>query len=127
MHPGADIASVCTAAGDRVPGPRSLALLSPVRFPWREAVDAIEEVGSIDSYALSMELSREGLVCGPSSGLNLKGGSALPCPYSVTDKYRSLSIHRQAEISRNVGSARRGRRQYSLCLSVLRSAVSIYQ
>ncbi|KAL0254268.1 hypothetical protein SLS55_009742 [Diplodia seriata] len=33
----------------------------------------MEEVGSTDSYALSLALSREGLVCGPSSGFNLQG------------------------------------------------------
>jgi cysteine synthase A len=64
---------VCTAAGDRVPGPRSLALLKPVEFPWREAVDAIEEVNSYDSFSLSLDLCREGIVCGPSSGFNLQG------------------------------------------------------
>ena len=36
-------------------------------------MDAIESVGSIDSYRLSMSLSREGLICGPSSGMALKG------------------------------------------------------
>lgn len=64
---------VCTAAGDRVPGPRSYALMSPVTFPWRNAIDAMEEVGSKESYTLSLALSREGLVCGPSSGFNLQG------------------------------------------------------
>lgn len=65
--------SVCTAAGDRVPGPRSYALLGPVTFPWRASVDHVEEVGSYESYRLSLELCRNGLVCGPSSGFNLKG------------------------------------------------------
>lgn len=64
---------VCTAAGDRVPGPRSFALLSPVEFPWRDSVDAIEEVGSKDSFTLSLNLCREGLIAGPSSGFNLQG------------------------------------------------------
>lgn len=64
---------VCTAAGDRVPGPRSFALLAPVEFPWKSSVDCIEEVGSHDSYSLSLDLCREGIVCGPSSGFNLKG------------------------------------------------------
>ncbi|KAI8244678.1 Cysteine synthase B [Colletotrichum sp. SAR 10_96] len=64
---------VCTAAGDRVPGPRSYALLQPVEFPWRAAVDHIEHVGSHDSYSYSLNLTREGIVCGPSSGFNLKG------------------------------------------------------
>jgi cysteine synthase A len=64
---------VCTAPGDRVPGPRSYALMRPVEFPWKEAVDTIEEVGSQHSYTLSLKLCREGLVCGPSSGFNLQG------------------------------------------------------
>ncbi|KAI3553351.1 cysteine synthase A [Colletotrichum abscissum] len=64
---------VCTAAGDRVPGPRSLALLAPVNFPWKSAVDHIEEVASHPSYSLSLELCRNGIVCGPSSGFNLQG------------------------------------------------------
>lgn len=64
---------VCTAAGDRVPGPRSYALLSPVEFPWRKAIDVVEEVGSLDSFRLSLELIREGILCGPSSGFNLQG------------------------------------------------------
>jgi hypothetical protein len=64
---------VCTAPGDRVPGPRSHALLAPVQFPWKSSVDHIEEVGSHDSFSLSLSLCREGLVCGPSSGFNLKG------------------------------------------------------
>lgn len=64
---------VCTAAGDRVPGPRSFALMAPVEFPWRAAVDVIEEVNSFDSFSWSLDLCREGIVCGPSSGFNLKG------------------------------------------------------
>jgi cysteine synthase/rhodanese-related sulfurtransferase len=64
---------ICTAAGQRVPGPRSRALMAPVLFPWKDAVDAVEEVGEEPSYRLSMQLSREGLVCGPSSGFNLQG------------------------------------------------------
>ncbi|KAF7512344.1 hypothetical protein GJ744_001912 [Endocarpon pusillum] len=64
---------VCTAPGDRGPGPRSFVLLAPVHFPWRGAVDVAEEVGSRDSYRMSMLLSRQGIVCGPSSGFNLQG------------------------------------------------------
>ncbi|KAL2832460.1 tryptophan synthase beta subunit-like PLP-dependent enzyme [Aspergillus cavernicola] len=64
---------VCTAPGDRVPGPRSFALMKPVEFPWKEAVDTIEEVNSYDSFSLSLDLCREGIVCGPSSGFNLAG------------------------------------------------------
>jgi cysteine synthase len=65
--------SVCTAPGDRVPGPRSYALLAPVEFPWRDAVDHVEHIGSHDSFTLSLKLCRNGIVCGPSSGFNLQG------------------------------------------------------
>ncbi|KAL1636997.1 hypothetical protein SLS58_009523 [Diplodia intermedia] len=58
---------------DKKQSPRSYALMSPVTFPWRGAIDTLEEVGSTESYALSLALSREGLVCGPSSGFNLQG------------------------------------------------------
>jgi cysteine synthase A len=47
--------------------------MRPVEFPWKDAVDTIEEVGSLESYTLSLNLCREGLVCGPSSGFNLQG------------------------------------------------------
>ncbi|KAF4944568.1 hypothetical protein FSARC_14639 [Fusarium sarcochroum] len=64
---------VCTAPGDRVPGPRSFALMAPVQFPWKRAIDHIEEVDSHNSFSMSLDLCRNGIVCGPSSGFNLKG------------------------------------------------------
>ncbi|KAF4624027.1 hypothetical protein G7Y89_g14149 [Cudoniella acicularis] len=42
-------------------------------FPWRETIDSFETVASVDSYDLSMQMSREGLICGPSSGEALCG------------------------------------------------------
>ena len=56
-----------------MPGPRSFALLAPVEFPWKSSVDHIEHVGSPDSFKLSLDLCRQGIVCGPSSGFNLAG------------------------------------------------------
>lgn len=47
--------------------------MNEVPFPYKTAVDDLEEVNSMDSYSLSMELTRQGIVCGPSSGLTLKG------------------------------------------------------
>jgi hypothetical protein len=70
--PSVYVVAVCTAAGDRVPGPRAKALLSPM-FPWSKCVDTVEEVASPISFKNSLELSREGIICGPSSGLNLQG------------------------------------------------------
>ena len=90
---------MCTAPGDRVPGPRSFALMSPVLFPWREAVDTIEEVGALDSYTLSMKLSREGLVCWPSSGFNLQGTTPLVfryCDLMVAGLYNFLEKRKSA-------------------------------
>jgi hypothetical protein len=65
--------SVCNATGDPIPGPRPFSLFASVKFPWSKVTDAIEEVDSAQSYRLSMQLSREGLICGPSSGMALQG------------------------------------------------------
>lgn len=67
------VVGVCNANGDPVPGPRPFQLFESVKFPWKNVVDAIEHISSNDSYYLSMRLSREGLICGPSSGMTLKG------------------------------------------------------
>ena len=49
-------------------------LLEPVTwFPWREAVHCIEEAAPFESYEKSLELCRNGLLVGPSSGLTLLG------------------------------------------------------
>lgn len=48
-------------------------LLGPVEFPWRDAVDGIEEIGSFVSFEKSLELCRSGILVGPSSGLALLG------------------------------------------------------
>ncbi|KAJ7724065.1 tryptophan synthase beta subunit-like PLP-dependent enzyme [Mycena maculata] len=64
---------VATAPEDRVPGPRSLNVLRDIEFPWKDAHDVVEEVGSFEAYEKSMELSRHGLLVGPSSGLALVG------------------------------------------------------
>lgn len=56
-----------------MPGPRSYSLVVPMEFPWRDAVDAIEEIGSSEAYEKSLELSRSGLLVGPSSGMALVG------------------------------------------------------
>jgi rhodanese-related sulfurtransferase len=64
---------VFTAPGDRVPGPRPIDLIQSVDLPWKEVIDREEHVNSYDSYAMSLKLCREGILCGPSSGLALKG------------------------------------------------------
>ncbi|CAE6483475.1 unnamed protein product [Rhizoctonia solani] len=64
---------VFTAPGDRVPGPRPIDLVQTVDLPWQEVIDAAEHVLSKDSYRISLELCRQGLLVGPSSGLSLQG------------------------------------------------------
>ena len=73
LNPHVHRVGVTTQPGDRVPGPRSEALLAPVIFPWRDSIDAMEWVGSKDAYTLSLKLCRNGLLVGPSSGFNLQG------------------------------------------------------
>ncbi|KAH7563617.1 hypothetical protein BM1_00664 [Bipolaris maydis] len=65
--------SVFNIAGDPVPGPRYYEGFQSSPFPWQQAIDARVEVSSVESYRMSMKLSREGLICGPSSGEALQG------------------------------------------------------
>ncbi len=56
-----------------VPGVRTEKLLRLVGFDWRSHVEFIERVETGESYRLSMEMSRAGILAGPSSGLALCG------------------------------------------------------
>ncbi|KAH7870581.1 cysteine synthase-like protein B [Lentinula edodes] len=60
---------VCTAPGDLVHGPRNLSLVGDIPFPWQDTVDVLEEASTFESFAASLQLCRNGLLCGPSSGL----------------------------------------------------------
>ncbi|KKY16046.1 putative cysteine synthase [Phaeomoniella chlamydospora] len=71
--PSATVIGVCNSLGDAIPGPRPLSLFDKIAFPWKQVTDAVQEVNSADSYRLSMAMSREGIICGPSSGMALKG------------------------------------------------------
>ncbi|KAG5636619.1 hypothetical protein H0H81_007387 [Sphagnurus paluster] len=74
LKPSVTSVGVLTAPNDRVPGPRNFNMLVPVvEFPWREAMDVMEEVDSFCSYERSLELCRNGILVGPSSGLALTG------------------------------------------------------
>jgi cysteine synthase len=66
-------ASVFNVFGDPTPGPRHFLGFNSCGFPWKDTVDAFVEVASADSYRMSMQLSREGLIAGPSSGEALRG------------------------------------------------------
>ncbi|KAJ7835558.1 tryptophan synthase beta subunit-like PLP-dependent enzyme [Mycena olivaceomarginata] len=67
---------VFTAPGDKVPGPRPIDLVPPpadMDLPWKDVIDEAESATSLDSYQASLELCRQGLLVGPSSGLALTG------------------------------------------------------
>jgi cysteine synthase len=67
------VVGVMRAPDQYVPGVRTDKLLKLVGFDWQKHVDSIERVDTAVSYQLSMELSRQGIVVGPSSGLALAG------------------------------------------------------
>ncbi|KAL7628064.1 hypothetical protein AAE478_002260 [Parahypoxylon ruwenzoriense] len=71
--PSVKVVGVFNVFGDPTPGPRHLEGFCTCGFPWKDTVDALEEIPSVDSYRMSMRLSREGLICGPSSGEALCG------------------------------------------------------
>jgi len=56
-----------------VPGVRTPNLLKEIAFDWKKYVDHIEEIGTTESFKLSLELCRAGLMVGPSSGFALAG------------------------------------------------------
>jgi len=66
------VGSIC-APNQAVPGVRSLARLDDIEFEWEPAADALIEVGTKESFRLSMRLCRAGLMAGPSSGFTLAG------------------------------------------------------
>lgn len=73
QKPSVKVLGVCNDEADIIPGPRELPMHGTSPFPWKEVVDFTESVSSLESYRLSLKLSREGLISGPSSGMNLKG------------------------------------------------------
>ncbi|KAJ6463181.1 cysteine synthase [Mycena vulgaris] len=76
VNPNIVNVGVFTAAGDKVPGPRPIDLVPPpadMDLPWKDVIDEAEFATSLDSYQASMDLCRQGLLVGPSSGLALTG------------------------------------------------------
>ncbi|KAF4850439.1 Cysteine synthase B [Colletotrichum siamense] len=71
--PSVKVLGVFNKFGDPTPGPRHFHGFHTSGFPWQGTVDSRIEVSSVDSYRMSMRLSREGLICGPSSGEALHG------------------------------------------------------
>ncbi|KAJ6784347.1 hypothetical protein PWT90_06166 [Aphanocladium album] len=73
QKPSVKVLGVCNAVNDPVPGPRPAPLMECSQFPWRETVDQVISVSSKASFAASLELSRQGIAAGPSSGMALQG------------------------------------------------------
>ncbi|KAF7289344.1 Cysteine synthase B [Mycena indigotica] len=76
MKPDIVNVGVFIAPGDKVPGPRPMDLMSlpaEMDLPWKDVIDTAEFATSFDSYRTSLDLCRQGLLVGPSSGLALVG------------------------------------------------------
>jgi len=73
VRAGVTIVGAICAPGSAVPGLRSEAAMRDVTHPWRESADAIVEVGTRESFKKSLELCRNGIMAGPSSGFALAG------------------------------------------------------
>lgn len=56
-----------------VPGVRTKNLLNMSNFSWQDYTDSLQEVDTFSSYKYSLDLTRLGILAGPSSGLNLSG------------------------------------------------------
>jgi len=67
------IVGVMREDANYVPGVRTEGLLELIDFDWRAQVDHIEKITTAESYRKSMQLSRSGIIVGPSSGFALCG------------------------------------------------------
>ncbi len=66
------VGCIC-APNEAVPGVRSRRGLEEIEFDWEAAADSIVEVGTKESFRLSLRLCQAGLMAGPSSGFALAG------------------------------------------------------
>lgn len=71
--PSIQVVGVLREQNSYVPGVRTKGLLQLVGFDWEPQVDSVEAVKTVESYRKSMQLSRNGIVVGPSSGFALCG------------------------------------------------------
>jgi cysteine synthase len=72
-NPSIQVVGVLREANSYVPGVRTKGLLQLVGFDWESQVDSVEAIKTVESYRKSMQLSRNGIVVGPSSGFALCG------------------------------------------------------
>jgi cysteine synthase len=89
---------VFSAFIDPTPGPRHLHGFND-NFPWRGNMDACLEVASIESFRLPMQLSREGLIAGPSSGEALRGVLDYLAQLKGAGEFQQLADEATGEIS----------------------------
>jgi len=71
--PSIQVIGVMREDSSYVPGVRTEGLLKLIGFNWKKHVDTTQKVKTAESYRKSMELSRNGIVVGPSSGFALCG------------------------------------------------------
>ncbi len=72
-NPTIKILGVSRIINNPVPGVRTNNLLKEIAFNWKSILDYQEEVGTIESYEMSLKLCRAGLFVGPSSGFAFVG------------------------------------------------------
>ncbi len=72
-NPDIHVIGVMREKDSYVPGVRTKGLLQLTGIDWEKQVDSIEEVKTVESYRKSMQMSRHGIVAGPSSGFALCG------------------------------------------------------
>lgn len=73
MTSALDVIGVVRAPNSPVPGVRTEGLLREVLFSWQQHVDHLAQVGTVESYQLSADCCREGLLVGPSTGFAIAG------------------------------------------------------
>ncbi|MFA7285617.1 MAG: pyridoxal-phosphate dependent enzyme [Candidatus Paceibacterota bacterium] len=68
-----EVLGVSRIVNNPVPGVRTNTLLREISFDWKSVVGPREEVGTNESYSMSMNLCRHGILAGPSSGFAFAG------------------------------------------------------
>ena len=76
-------------ARSAIPGVRSCASLKEVTFNWSNEVPFVVEAATKESYKKSLDLSRAGLIAGPSSGFALAGLLHFFEQHSDLDQFRN--------------------------------------
>ncbi|KAJ0159995.1 putative siderophore biosynthesis protein SbnA [Colletotrichum tanaceti] len=99
QNPSIQVVGVFNVFGDPTPGPRHFYGFHTCGFPWKGTVDAQQEVSSADAYRMSMRLSREGIIAGPSSGEALQGLLDYIAEAKSGGKLQSLADDATGEVS----------------------------